>query len=32
MMGGEDAASMASRATETSIRGFWKAYRNLMAI
>jgi phenylpropionate dioxygenase-like ring-hydroxylating dioxygenase large terminal subunit len=32
MMGGEDAASMASRATETSIRGFWKAYRNLMSI
>ena len=32
MMGGDEAESSASRATETSIRGFWKAYRRLMAI
>jgi anthranilate 1,2-dioxygenase large subunit/terephthalate 1,2-dioxygenase oxygenase component alpha subunit len=32
LMGGEDAASQGSRATETSIRGFWKAYRKLMDI
>lgn len=30
MMGGEDAASQESRVTETSIRGFWKAYRKHM--
>ncbi len=32
LMGGHDAASQESRATETSIRGFWKAYRDLMDI
>jgi phenylpropionate dioxygenase-like ring-hydroxylating dioxygenase large terminal subunit len=32
LMGGEEAASQGSRATETSIRGFWKAYRKLMDI
>ena len=32
LMGGDDAASSASRATETSIRGFWKAYRKVMDI
>ncbi len=32
MMGGDEAASSASRATETSIRGFWKAYRKVMNI
>ena len=31
-MGGSDAASVESRATETSIRGFWKAYRQFMKI
>lgn len=30
LMGGETAESQESRATETSIRGFWKAYRGLM--
>jgi len=29
-MGGEDAASAETRATETSVRGFWKAYRRYM--
>jgi anthranilate 1,2-dioxygenase large subunit len=29
-MGGETAESSASRVTEASIRGFWKAYRNAM--
>lgn len=29
-MGGDSAASSASRVTEASIRGFWKAYRNAM--
>ncbi|MBL6952580.1 MAG: Rieske 2Fe-2S domain-containing protein [Alphaproteobacteria bacterium] len=32
MMGGDGAASQESRATETSIRGFWKAYRTMMDI
>ncbi|NQV58701.1 MAG: Rieske 2Fe-2S domain-containing protein [Alphaproteobacteria bacterium] len=32
MMGGDGAASQESRATETSIRGFWKAYRTVMDI
>lgn len=32
LMGGEAAASQESRATETSIRGFWKAYRDLMGL
>lgn len=32
LMGGEDVGSQSSRATETSIRGFWKAYRGLMDI
>ncbi len=31
-MGGRDATSMATRATEASVRGFWKAYRGLMGI
>ncbi|WP_253207248.1 aromatic ring-hydroxylating dioxygenase subunit alpha [Verticiella alkaliphila] len=30
-MGGEDAASSEGRATEASVRGFWKAYRYYMA-
>jgi anthranilate 1,2-dioxygenase large subunit len=30
MMGGTDAASTETRATETSVRGFWKAYREKM--
>lgn len=30
LMGGERAESQASRATETSVRGFWKKYRTLM--
>ncbi len=29
-MGGEGAESQNARATETSVRGFWKAYRRLM--
>ncbi len=29
-MGGDSTASSASRATETSVRGFWKAYRALI--
>ena len=29
-MGGEDAASQETRATEASVRGFWKAYRRYM--
>jgi anthranilate 1,2-dioxygenase large subunit/terephthalate 1,2-dioxygenase oxygenase component alpha subunit len=32
MMGGEGAESQDGRATETSVRGFWKAYRGLMGI
>jgi anthranilate 1,2-dioxygenase large subunit/terephthalate 1,2-dioxygenase oxygenase component alpha subunit len=31
-MGGDTAESQESRATETSIRGFWKAYRKVMDI
>ncbi|MCC4254499.1 aromatic ring-hydroxylating dioxygenase subunit alpha [Sphingobium naphthae] len=31
-MGGHDALSSASRVTEASIRGFWKAYRREMAL
>jgi len=31
-MGGEDAASSEGRATEASVRGFWKAYRQYMAL
>jgi len=31
-MGGDGTASQESRATETSIRGFWKAYRKIMDI
>jgi anthranilate 1,2-dioxygenase large subunit len=31
-MGGRDAASMATRATEASVRGFWKAYRRAMGL
>lgn len=30
LMGGERAESQASRATEASVRGFWKKYRTLM--
>ncbi len=29
-MGGDTTASSPGRATETSVRGFWKAYRNIM--
>jgi phenylpropionate dioxygenase-like ring-hydroxylating dioxygenase large terminal subunit len=32
MMGGHGAESQPTRATETSIRGFWKAYRALMGV
>jgi len=32
MMGGTGAESQPTRATETSIRGFWKAYRGLMDV
>lgn len=31
-MGGDTAGSQETRATETSVRGFWKAYRGLMEI
>jgi phenylpropionate dioxygenase-like ring-hydroxylating dioxygenase large terminal subunit len=31
-MGGADAASSDGRATETSVRGFWKAYRQIMGL
>jgi anthranilate 1,2-dioxygenase large subunit len=31
-MGGHDVLSSASRVTEASIRGFWKAYRREMAL
>ncbi|MDE0812154.1 MAG: hypothetical protein OSB69_22995 [Alphaproteobacteria bacterium] len=30
MTGGTDAASTETRATETSVRGFWKSYRKKM--
>jgi anthranilate 1,2-dioxygenase large subunit/terephthalate 1,2-dioxygenase oxygenase component alpha subunit len=29
-MGGEDAETQETRATEASVRGFWKAYRRYM--
>jgi len=32
MMGGMGAESQPTRATETSVRGFWKAYRGLMGV
>jgi phenylpropionate dioxygenase-like ring-hydroxylating dioxygenase large terminal subunit len=32
MMGGDDASSQDTRATESSVRGFWKAYRALMGL
>ena len=32
MMGGSEAASTETRATETSVRGFWKAYRARMGL
>jgi hypothetical protein len=32
MMGGVEAASQDTRATESSVRGFWKAYRALMGL
>jgi anthranilate 1,2-dioxygenase large subunit/terephthalate 1,2-dioxygenase oxygenase component alpha subunit len=31
-MGGADAVSGEGRATETSVRGFWKAYRHHMGL
>ena len=31
-MGGEGAESQETRATEASVRGFWKAYRRYMGI
>jgi phenylpropionate dioxygenase-like ring-hydroxylating dioxygenase large terminal subunit len=31
-MGGSDVGSQDTRATETSVRGFWKAYRNHMGL
>jgi anthranilate 1,2-dioxygenase large subunit len=31
-MGGSDAVSQDTRATETAVRGFWKAYRNHMGL
>jgi anthranilate 1,2-dioxygenase large subunit len=31
-MGGSTAESSESRATETSVRGFWKAYRAAMGL
>ena len=31
-MGGAEASSTDSRASEASIRGFWKAYRSSMGI
>ncbi|MEK6592236.1 MAG: aromatic ring-hydroxylating dioxygenase subunit alpha [Pseudomonadota bacterium] len=31
-MGGRDVGSMPTRATETSVRGFWKAYREMMNV
>jgi anthranilate 1,2-dioxygenase large subunit/terephthalate 1,2-dioxygenase oxygenase component alpha subunit len=32
MMGGHDVGSAPTRATETSVRGFWKVYRELMDV
>jgi len=32
LMGGYEADSQDSRVTESSIRGFWKAYRSTMGI
>lgn len=32
MMGGSGAESQPTRATETSVRGFWKAYRSVMVL
>jgi anthranilate 1,2-dioxygenase large subunit/terephthalate 1,2-dioxygenase oxygenase component alpha subunit len=31
-MGGKSTGSMPTRATETSVRGFWKFYRELMDV
>ena len=31
-MGGRDVGSVPTRATETSVRGFWKVYRELMDV
>jgi hypothetical protein len=31
-MGGDTAETMDTRATEASVRGFWKTYRNLMKV
>jgi hypothetical protein len=31
-MGGEGAESQETRATEASVRGFWKAYRRCMGL
>jgi anthranilate 1,2-dioxygenase large subunit len=32
MMGGSDTSSHSYRATESSVRGFWKKYRALMDV
>ena len=32
LMGGHDVGSAPTRATETSVRGFWKVYRELMHV
>ncbi|MDP1909217.1 MAG: Rieske (2Fe-2S) protein, partial [Hyphomicrobium sp.] len=31
-MGGDEAVSQTTRATESSVRGFWKNYRRLMEL
>ena len=31
-MGGDDVTTVDYRATETSVRGFWKMYRGLMGV
>jgi hypothetical protein len=31
-MGGRGVGAMPTRATETSVRGFWKVYRQLMNV
>jgi len=32
LMGGDDVGSAPTRATETSVRGFWMVYRELMHV
>jgi len=32
LMGGHDVGSAPTRATETSVRGFWMVYRELMHV